>query len=155
MLFEFGEARQRKLQIREDIARWQPSVRTLLQVQITFAQYRLTRPSRDLPPAIHQADIGFEHDFAMAMRAMAGEVTGQPVNYQVPDMRASAAHVQQQIRDYYQSVGEPVSPRASDVMGLTESLASILVPLYEDIRSTFAAHSHGAAMRTELRQKEA
>ena len=30
VLFEFGPSRQRKLQIREDVRRWQPSIRTLL-----------------------------------------------------------------------------------------------------------------------------
>ena len=39
VLFEFGPSRQRKLQIREDVRRWQPSIRTLLQVQITAVQY--------------------------------------------------------------------------------------------------------------------
>ena len=39
VLLEFGPSRQRKLQIREDIRRWQPAIRTLLQVQITAVQY--------------------------------------------------------------------------------------------------------------------
>ena len=44
VLFEFGPSRQRKLQIREDVRRWQPSIRTLLQVQITSVQYLVNRP---------------------------------------------------------------------------------------------------------------
>ena len=39
VLFEFGPSRRRKLQIREDIRRWQPTIRTLLQVQIASVQY--------------------------------------------------------------------------------------------------------------------
>ena len=146
VVFEFGADRQRKLRIREDVRRWQPSVRTLLQVQITFAQYRVQKLAKDLPEAIHHADIAFEHDIARVMRAMAGEVTGKPVAA-VPDIRASAARVQEETRRYFQDLKQPISAQAADVMGLTESLASILAPLYEDIRATFAAHSHTPAVQ--------
>jgi multidrug resistance protein MdtO len=39
VLIEFSPSRRRKLQIREEIRRWQPAIRTLLLVQITAAQY--------------------------------------------------------------------------------------------------------------------
>ncbi len=42
--------------------------------------------------------------------------------------------------------------QASDVMGLAESLATILAPLYEDIRETFVAHNLGSAARVQLQQ---
>ena len=154
VVFEFGPERARKLQIREDIHHWQPAVRTLLQVQITFAQYRLQKNRADLPNPIHQADIDFEHDIARMMRAMAGEVTGKPMA-QVPDIRASAARVQEETRRYFQEADKPISPMATDVMGLTQSLASILAPLYEDIRATFAAHNHSAALRLQLQSEHA
>jgi multidrug resistance protein MdtO len=154
VLFEFGASRQRKLQVREDIRRWQPSIRTLLQVQMTFAQYRLQQSSKDLPDAIHEADVAFETDVARVMRAMAFEVTGKPVDA-VPDIRASAARVQKTIRDYYQQAGMSLSAQASDVIGLTESLASILEPLHQDIHTTFAAHKHGTGPGIQLAHGEA
>jgi multidrug resistance protein MdtO len=134
VLLEFGPSRQRKLQIREDIRRWQPSIRTLLLVQITAVQYLTLQPLKGLPDPIAQAGVAFEKDVARVMRAMASEVSGKPVDA-VPDIRLSAARVQQEIRKDYQDLGVSVSSQASDVMDLTQSLASILAPLYEDIRA--------------------
>jgi multidrug resistance protein MdtO len=134
VLLEFGPSRQRKLQIREDIRRWQPSIRTLLLVQIAAVQYLTLKPLKDLPDLIAHAGVAFEKDVARVMRAMAGEVSGKPVDA-VPDIRLSAARVQQEIRKDYQDLGVSVSSQASDVMDLTQSLASILAPLYEDIRA--------------------
>jgi multidrug resistance protein MdtO len=134
VLLEFGPSRQRKLQIREDIRRWQPSIRTLLLVQITAVQYLTLQPLKGLPDPIAQAGVAFEKDVARVMRAMASEVSGKPVDA-VPEIRLSAARVQQEIRKDYQDLGVSVSSQASDVMDLTQSLASILAPLYEDIRA--------------------
>jgi multidrug resistance protein MdtO len=151
VLFEFGPSRPRGLLIRDDIRRWQPAVRTLLQVQITAVQYLAHKPLSDLPEPIARAGVAFERDIALVMRAMAIEVTGKPVDA-VPDIRLSAARMQQEVRKYYQGLGIPVAAQASDVMGLTESLATILAPLYEDIRETFVAHNPGIGAHVQLQQ---
>jgi hypothetical protein len=80
---------------------------------------------------------------------MASEVKGKPVAA-VPDMRVSAARLKEAIQKYYQDTGAPVSPQASDVLGLAERLAAILAPLYEDIRDTFAAYQHAAGGHAQL-----
>jgi multidrug resistance protein MdtO len=154
VLFEFGPSRQRKLQIRDDIRRWQPSIRTLLQVQIASVQYLSQKPLTDLPEPIAQTGVAFEKDITRVMRAMASEVTGKPVG-PVPDIRLSAARVQQEITRYYQGLGVPVAAQASDIRDLCESLASILAPLYEDIRETFAAHNQGIGAHVQLQHGEA
>jgi multidrug resistance protein MdtO len=138
VLLDFSPSRQQKLQIRKEIMRWQPSIRTLLQVQITAVQYLARNPLTNLPEPIALAGVMFEKDVAHVMRAMASEVTEKPVDA-VPDIRLSAETVQQEIRKYYQDAGVPISPQASDVADLIESLASVLSPLYEDIQATFAA----------------
>ena len=74
VLFEFGPSRPRKLQIREDVRRWQPSIRALLQVQITSVQYLAHKPLSSLPEPIAQAGVAFEKDIALVMHAMASEV---------------------------------------------------------------------------------
>jgi multidrug resistance protein MdtO len=140
VLFEFGANRRRALKIREESRRWQPSVRTLLQVQMTFWQYRVQRPLKDMPAPIAQAQIAFESDVAHVMRALANEVSGKPIAA-VPDIQSSAARLQQEIRKYYQGLDRTVSTEGTDMMGLTETLASILAPLYEDIHATFASSS--------------
>ncbi len=142
VLFEFGPSRAHKLRIRDDVKRWQPQVRTLLLVQITAIQYLAQKPLSELPEPVAAAGVSFERDAARVMRAMAFQVNGKPVDA-VPDIRESTVRVKQEISAYYQGLGVPVPAQAADVVGLTESLASILGPLYEDIRDTFASQAHG------------
>ena len=154
VLFEFGPSRQRKLQIRDDVRRWQPPLRTLLQVQVTSAQYLAQKPLSSLPEPIAQAGVAFEKDVAQVMHAMASEVSGKPVAA-VPDIRISAARFQEAIRKFYQDIGAPVPTQASDVLGLAESLAMIIAPLYDDIRDTFAGHNYAAGSHTQLAHGQA
>ncbi len=150
VLFEFGPSRQQKLQIREDIRRWQPSIRTLLQVQVASAQYLFNKPLSNLPEPIDQAGVAFEKDIAKVMHAMASELKGKPVEG-VPDIRLSAAHMRQAVEQYYGNLGVPVPDADSDVAGLADSLATILAPLYEDIRATYAAQNQALGARVQLR----
>ena len=85
---------------------------------------------------------------------MAGEAGGKPVAG-VPDITMSVAQFQQTIRKYYQEAGIPVPTQASDVLGLAESLATIIGPLYEDIRDTFAAHNYGTGSHIQLAHGQA
>jgi multidrug resistance protein MdtO len=154
VLLDFSPSRQQKLQLRKNIQRWQPSLRTLLQVQITAVQYLARTPLTTLSEPIARAGIVFEKDVAQVMRAMASEVNEKPVG-SVPDIRLSAEAVQREVRKYYQDLGRPVTPQASDIAGLTESLASVLSPLYEDIHSTFADAPGTAEAQPQLVQKAA
>jgi multidrug resistance protein MdtO len=154
VLFEFGPSRQRKLQIRDHVRRWQPPLRTLLQVQIASVQYLKHTPLAHLPEPIALAGVGFEKDVAQVMHAMASEVKGKPVAA-VPDIRVSAARLKEAIYKHYQDAGTPVAPEASDVLGLAESLATIIAPLYEDIRDTFAAYQHAAGDYAQLAHGQA
>jgi multidrug resistance protein MdtO len=138
VLLEFGPARQRKLEIREDIRRWQPSIRTLLQLQMTVTQYRAETPLQDLPPSLAEAHIAFERDIARVMRALANEVNGNPSD-PTPDPQNAARRLEQEIRKHYSSLGGQVSSQGADMISLAESMASILSPLYQDIHATFAA----------------
>jgi multidrug resistance protein MdtO len=149
VLLEFGPSRRRQLQIRDDIRRWQPTLRTLLQVQIASVQYLQHTPLAHLPEPIALAGVAFEKDVAQVMHAMASEVKGKPVAA-VPDISVSAARLKEAMHKYYQDAGTPVSPQASDVLGLAESLATIIAPLYEDIRDTFAAYQHAAGGHAQL-----
>ncbi len=138
VLLDFSRSREQKLQIRKDIRRWQPAMRTLLQVQVASVQYLTKNPLSDLPEPVAQAGVAFEREIAQVMRAMATEVSGKPIDA-VPEIRLSAAKLQQKIRKYYDERGQEISPQASDVISLAENIASILSPLWEDIHSTFAS----------------
>ena len=154
VLFEFGPSRQRKLQIRADVRRWQPSMQALLQVQITSAQYLSQKPLSSLPEPIAQAGVQYEKDIARVMRAMANEVVGKPIEG-VPDIRQSAARMRQESEQYYGGLRVPVPDTASDVLGLADRLATILAPLYEDIRATFAVQPDGLGGQARLQPGEA
>jgi multidrug resistance protein MdtO len=149
VLLEIGPSRQQMLHVRKNIQRWQPAIRTLLQVQIAAVQYLGRTPLSELPGPIAQAGIEFETDVAQVMRAMASEVSEKLVQAP-PDIRLSADNFQREVRKYYQELGLPVTPQASDLSGLTESLASVLAPLYEDIHSTIAEPSRIAQMQSRL-----
>jgi multidrug resistance protein MdtO len=154
VLLEFGPSRRRQLEIRDDIRRWQPTLRTLLQVQIASVQYLRHSPLAHLPEPIALAGVAFEKDVAQVMHAMASEVKGKPVAG-VPDIRASAAQLKEAIQKYYQDAGTPVAPQASDILGLAERLATIIAPLYENIRDTYASYRYAAGGHAQLASGQA
>ena len=80
------------------------------------------------------------------MRAMADEVSGK-VHESPPDVRSSAAKLQHAIRKRYEEQGLPIPPQASDTLRLSESIASIISPLYEDIHSTFVNSQRAPELR--------
>ena len=149
VLLDFSPSRQQKLKTRKEIMRWQPPIRTLLQVQITAVQYLVQNPLTNLPEPIAQCGIMFEKDVAQVMRAMANEVSEKTVDA-VPDIRLSAERVQQEVWNYYREAGLPISSQASDITDLIESLASVLSPLYEDIQTTFAASANAVGAEPQL-----
>ncbi len=135
VLFEFGPTRARKLKVRDDIRRWQPTLGTLVQVQITYAQYLIETRLVTLPQPIAEAELAFQKDMALTMRAIADEISRKP-SYPAPDVQESAAKLRQEIQKHF---GSPLPPRPADVVTLTQNLASILAPLYLDIHAEFAA----------------
>lgn len=138
LLFEFGPDRRRKLEIRESRRRWQPLIRTLLQLQMTAAQYRARWSVNPAADVIMDAENTFERDFAAVMRALADEVSGNAA-IPIPDIRASAEKLRQEIFEYHKSLNTPVPTEGADVIALAESISSVLGPLYEDMHTAFAA----------------
>jgi multidrug resistance protein MdtO len=153
VLLDFSSSRQRKLQIREEFRRWQPPLRTLLLAQVTSVQYLVQKPLTSLPEPIAQAGVAFEEDMASAMRAMANEVSGKPAAA-APDIRAAAARFREESSKHYRDAGMPVPPQASDVMGLVQTLASILAPLYDDVHSTCVARPSTVGVHSQSLQAE-
>jgi multidrug resistance protein MdtO len=154
VLFEFGPSRPRKLQMREDVRRWQPSLRTLLLVLLTAAQYRLQMPLSELPERIAKAYVAFETDTARVIRAMADEVRGKTPEA-APDLQASAANLGQEIRKSFEERGLPITPQASDIIRLAENIASITASLYQDLHATFTPPQDAATALLQYRHGEA
>ena len=135
VLFEFGPSRERKLKIRADFNRWQPTLGILLQVEVTYLQY-LAELRTSLPPKIAEAQSAFEEDMAVLVRAMSDEVAGR-VSSGAPDVPQSAAALLRD-RNHYEQSALPIPPRIADMIVLTQNLASTVVALSADIHSTFA-----------------
>jgi multidrug resistance protein MdtO len=153
VVFEFGPTRQRKLKIRDDIRRWQPTLGILLQVQITYLQYLFQTHFTTPPQLVVEAQTAFEEDLANIARAMSAEVSGT-IAPAPPDIQASAAKLRDVIQEQYaQSGGIP--PSLADMITLTQNLASIVAPLFADIHSTFVNDQAEAMRRPEVRLGEA
>lgn len=144
VLFEFGPSRERKLKIRDDFRRWQPTLGILLQVQTTFLQYLLEIRFPELPPKIAEAEMAFEKDMAIIVQTMSDDVAGKVTNT-VPDIQESAVALRQEIHNHYLRSGAPIPSPLADIITLTQNLASIVVPVYADIHSTFT-NSESAVM---------
>ncbi len=134
IVFEFGPDRERKLRIRDHFRRWQPSVRTLLQLQITFSQYRVKRSFRQIPTDVAQTGMLFEENIAAILRAMSSYISDKTPK-PIPNLRTSAANFEHAIRKYHQDVAIPLSSEASDIIVLVENILSVVVPLYDDVQS--------------------
>jgi hypothetical protein len=70
--------------------------------------------------------------FAATISIWSGKPSGIP-----PDVQKSAATLQQEIEKHYVASGLPIPPGLADMITLAHNLASIVVPLFADILSTF------------------
>jgi len=154
LVFEFGPSRPRKLKIRDDIRRWQPALGALLQVQITGLQYLFERRSQKLPQGIADELSAFEEDMAIAAQVMSEEVNGKPSRVG-PDVQESAARLRHEIEKHCAASGLPIPPPLTDLIALTQNLASIAVPLAADIHSTFATPNLAAVHHPQVNLGEA
>jgi len=155
VLFEFGPSRERKLRIREDFRRWQPVLQTLLEVQITFLQYRSDGRFAELSPTIAEAQTAFEQNMAIIVRAMSDDVAGKATRTAAPDIQASAAALQQEVREHYVRSGLAIPLPLTDMITLTQNLASIAVPLYVEIHTTFTNPQDAVMHHPHTRLREA
>ena len=132
-------ARERKLKMRDDFKRWQPTLGILLEVQITSLQYLAEFP--ELPPGIAEARRAFEKDMAIIVKTMSDDVSGK-VTSAAPDIQESALALRQEIQNHYVQAGSPIPPPLADLITLSQNLASIVAPLYVDIHTTFTDPQH-------------
>ena len=154
VVFEFGPTRQRKLQIRNDMRRWQATLGTLLQVQITYLQYLFQLRLPDMPASITEAQTAFEKNLTDVIRAMSAEVCGS-IPVAAPDIQASAMTLKEEIQAHYSASGGPIPPPLIDMITLTQNLASIVAPLSVDIHSTFTTPQFAAMHQPGVKLNEA
>jgi multidrug resistance protein MdtO len=76
VLFEFGPSRQRDLELRDRIRRWQPQFRTLFVIRITSLKYRLQLPGFELPERVRLQQRAYDDHSAQMLEEMAGRIAG-------------------------------------------------------------------------------
>jgi len=135
VLFEFGPSRERKLKIRADFNRWQPTFGVLLQVQMTYLEYLAELGTPVIPPRITEAQRSFEEGMAVLVRAMSDDIAGK-TSRSASDVLQFAEALRREVHNHYDQEGVP-SP-ITDMITLSQNLASIAAPLYGDIHTTFA-----------------
>jgi multidrug resistance protein MdtO len=77
VLFEIGSVRQQELALRNQIRRWQPSLRALFLIRITLLKYRLQLPGFDLPQAVLLAQQRFDDQLANMLDNLADRLDGK------------------------------------------------------------------------------
>jgi multidrug resistance protein MdtO len=154
VVFEFGPTRQRKLQIRNDMRRWQATLGILLQVQITYLQYLFQLRLPEVPPSVADAKSAFEKNLTDIIRAMSAEVCGS-IPLATGDIQASATTLKEEIQTHYSKSGSPIPPPLVDMITLTQNLASIVAPLSEDVHAAFSSPQLPATPNPEIGLNEA
>ncbi len=76
VLFEFGPTRQRDLELRSFIRRWQPELRTLFVMRITFWKYRAQVPGFAFPERIRVRQAAYDERSARMLEEMADRIEG-------------------------------------------------------------------------------
>ncbi len=76
ILFEFGPSRRRDLELRSQIRRWQPQLRTLFVMRITSLKYRLQLPGFEWPESIRLRQQAYDEQWARMLEEMADCIEG-------------------------------------------------------------------------------
>jgi multidrug resistance protein MdtO len=131
ILFEFGPSRQRDLELRSQIRRWQPQLRTLFVMRITSVRYRLQLPGFELPEIVRLRQQAYDEQSARMLEEMANCVEGdRPATARGPDESAELLKCTIEETLAEESCGIPDGRAQSFITvmrgidGLTRSLAS-------------------------------
>jgi multidrug resistance protein MdtO len=77
VLFEFGPSRQRDLELRSQIRRWQPELRALFLMRIASLKYRLQLPGFEMPDSVRLRQQTYDEASARMLEEMADRVEGR------------------------------------------------------------------------------
>ena len=71
VVFEFGPSRSVDLELRSYIRQWQPQLRTLFIMRITFLKYRLQLPGFELPESVRLQQQAYDEHSARMLKELA------------------------------------------------------------------------------------
>ena len=73
----------------------------------------------------------------------------------MPDVQQSGNRLVDEINKHYAASGQPVPPPLTDMIALTQNLASIITPLYKDIHATFMDPDLAIMHHPQLKPRQA
>ena len=76
LLFEFGASRRRNIELRSHIRRWQPDLRALFVMRVTFLKYRFLLPGFEMPEVIRFRQQEYDEHSARILEQLADRVEG-------------------------------------------------------------------------------
>ena len=85
-----------------------------------------------------------------SLRGTAGKVSGS-----TSDVQQSAEALRLEVSNLYQEAGVPIPLPITDMITLSQSLASIAAPLYGDIHATFASPQQASLYYPQTRLRAA
>ena len=98
VLFEFGPSRQKGLELRSQIRRWQPELRALFLMRIASLKYRLHLPGFGMPDSVRLRQQAYDEASARMLEEMADRVEGR--EHQVgPGAEAMSELIGQRLQD--------------------------------------------------------
>jgi multidrug resistance protein MdtO len=122
VLLETGTRRDQDLHLRSRVLALQPSLRSLLLLQVTHLQYRRERLLHELPDAVAAAQRGFDEAMTSFLRELAAKY---PTALPFPTL-TSFQILRDAIHEHYNSVaGGVLSVSARAVITLSESMVDI------------------------------
>ena len=133
VLFEFGPSRQQDLALHKQILRWQPEVRMLFLMEITWLKYRLQLPGFELPGELREAQLEFDDEFARILESMADRFEGRRSARNV-EFENSVKRLEQNIQTCYSKAStQEVATQLQTFQSLCVRIGSLTMSLANKI----------------------
>ncbi len=132
VVFEFGPSRQRDLNLRARILRWQPQLRTLFLTRSVLWRYRVELPGFELPPPVASAQQQLDENIAIALDGMADRLDGSPRGV-APGLEPAFEDVKQTVHAYDSTASPESHAKVEAFLSLSERVETLTVSLAREI----------------------
>lgn len=130
ILFETGRDREKDIALRARILAVQPTLRSLLLLQVTALQYRRQRLIHELPPVLATAQRSFDETVSACLRHLSDQTNPRPQLSPEDAFR----NLNDRVHAYYREVAGGTLPHRSEaILALSDSIASSVHSLREAV----------------------
>jgi multidrug resistance protein MdtO len=139
VLFEFGPSRQRDLELRDQIRRWQPQLRAIFVLRIVSWRYRAHLPGFELPESVRLRHQAYDDHSAHMLEEMAGRIernAPQAAN-SIEESHELLNRMEEEIRAEEPAHLPP--ERAASFVGLLRKIDALTISLASEIAAEFGA----------------